>query len=293
MIRKLKTLLGIIATISVSYWTVGCSSLVPASVGTKLIAPTFSEAQSWRDSVKPTLINGQKVKPTDYPAVIWFGHCTGSLIGPRTVLTAAHCIDDDNDLKFSVNGVQYSATPTISPLYVQGDHDLALGYVDKVVENVKYRHVQMERDARKDERLQLTGFGCTDPGGGGGGNDGTLRVGYAVLSSPYIRNYDLILKPFGTDKSALCFGDSGGPVFRADKKQIAVNSKGNILDTSYVTRTDHPDSKSFFSDWAATHSAQICGLNSECLNDSPKEPIQFTFENKYIQLQGVIKGGNR
>lgn len=293
----MKNLIVLIA-ISFLLMSGGCSSVVPKKGTPNGIAPTYEQAKAWRSKNQRTLINGIKVEPSEYPAIVWFGHCTGSVIGPRTVLTAAHCIQTGKQLSFTVKGVKYNATPTISPLYVRSDHDLALGFTDKPVTGIKYRTPQLERDARKNERLLLTGFGCTNPGGGGGGNDGTLRVGYAILSAPYISGYDLILKPSGDDKAALCFGDSGGPVLRASGKQLSVNSKGNIRDTSYVTRLDIPESKKFMQDFASKYNTKICGLNLDCdkkeePKPEPRQPIQFVFENEHIQIQGVIKNESK
>lgn len=62
------------------------------------------------------------VTSTEYPwksiGKVWHGHeeCTGNLIGPCQVLTAAHCIDNDNDQGNGDNGL------TADPIYFRGSN---------------------------------------------------------------------------------------------------------------------------------------------------------------------------
>lgn len=94
---------------------------------------TFATAnRSFNDSETDRLINGTEVTDGSFPEVVWIksgaSTCTGTVVGPRVLLTASHCAGDGATATFSIKGTNYSVKITRSPLYMTGkDHDVALG----------------------------------------------------------------------------------------------------------------------------------------------------------------------
>lgn len=247
----------------------------------QVVAPTFVEAELLReeyfennpdeDEQHELLINGTVVPTEDYPHVIRIfngrSSCTASVVGPRAILTAAHCGENGDVVQFkTVTGKSFKAKLTRAPIYPQKDLDIALGYVSENLD-VKPVSVLTERFEQKKMSVDLIGYGCTRPDGSGG-NDGLLRAGKSVITNA-ANDYDLELKEPGG--AALCYGDSGGPTF-IKGKQNAVNSKGNIKDVSWVTRLTNPDPKAFLMKWASDNGASICGLNVGCDDSTPPPP---------------------
>ena len=108
----------------------------------------------------------------------------------------------------------------------------------------------------------LLGYGCTNPGGGGG-NDGVLRIGGSTVSG--FSDSDFVSKR--VDGSALCFGDSGGPTYvktESGYRIVGISSKGNIVDTNYSAYLSLPQVRTFLKQTAATHQISICGVSSSC-----------------------------
>lgn len=249
------------------------------------VPPTAKQAKALREQAPaPVLINGNPVDKAQYPHVIRIfaggSSCTASVVGPRTILTAAHCADDGGTVQFqTVSGKKFSAKIKHAPGYPKEDLDLALG-LSSVDIDVKPVSVRLERFEKKGMTVNLIGYGCIKPGGGGG-NDGILRAGDSKIAAG--QGYDLVLKSDGG--AALCYGDSGGPVFY-EGQQIAVNSKGNIEDTSYVTRTTLPDANAFLKSW----SGKICGVNLDCTGGTPPpDDKSFRFENEKLVIEGKLK----
>lgn len=215
-------------------------------------------------SLETRLINGTPVKPGLYKEVVQikvngtFG-CTATLIGPKVILTAAHCAPAGSKAVFTVKGKEYEATLIRSPLYPQKDHDIALGVVNKKVKKV----IPATLGEKPVEGLEVTlmGYGCTKPSGGD--VDNILREGTSVIVG--FDGFDLITrKPNG---AALCFGDSGGPLYVHDEDGytlLGIASKGNIQDTSYFQRVDDSDSLEFINSVIEEHEVEICGINLDC-----------------------------
>ena len=297
-------ILGLVAIFTI----IGCQSFQPKGIGLNIEfakAPTAKEAKTWRkkskynkifegawrvnDAKNPVLINGTPVDKAKYPAVLRIksasgAGCTASLVGPQAILTAAHCAEQGEQVTFTtVDGRKFTATMYRFEKWPGEDLDLSVGKVNTPVTGILPISVRTDRFEKKGMDVTLIGYGCTNPGGTGG-NDGVLRIGTAKISSG--QGYDLALDG---NPSALCYGDSGGPVF-FEGKQIGVNSKGNIEDKSYTTRTTLPEGVAFLKLAEQKLGVKICGI-SECDGGSvpPPGPKQFTFENEFIKLQGLVK----
>jgi len=252
-------------------------------------APRYTKvaAGKWVDDKNKVLINGAPVDRAQYPWVLWIrsggAMCTASLVGPEVALTAAHCVGDGEAITFRHDGGNYSGVCTHHPDYRSNDHDIALCKLTSAPK-VKPIPVRLNHYARMDMRIQILGFGCTRPGGGGG-NDGTLRMGYSRLRGAVGR--DLYSRATGDDKAALCFGDSGGPVLDPEGHQLAVNSKGNIRDQNWTSRMDRW-AKDWVFEWAQKNQVEICHDEKPCAEQEEPEPEEFHCENEGIQISGKL-----
>lgn len=284
---KAPTAEEVVAWHKVQKWTKVKGGWTNKSV--KTIHPPASDA-------RPVLINGNPVDKTKYPNVLRIlsasgAGCTASLIGPQAILTAAHCATTGETVSFTtVDGKSYVATMERFAQWPGTDLDLNVGRVATPVTGIKPLEIRTDRFEKANLLVDMIGYGCITPGGGGG-NDGILRMGQGKVTGA--QAFDLIL---AASPSALCYGDSGGPVLYQGK-QIGVNSKGNIQDTSYTTRTTLPESLAFFQQVSKSLGVEICGITPNgCGSGStppvppgPSGPKQYMFENEALKLQVLVK----
>lgn len=251
-----------------------------------LFASNFAQA---KPKVDPTLIGGQIAKRGHYPEVVYISagrsRCSATIVGERTLLTAAHCIKDGGEVwpaEFVVDQEVFKAKCDHHPDYDNDyTYDYALCKISKDLKPKKYGIIA-KAGPEMNEKVLLMGYGCTDPrnengeGGGTGGNDGKLRYGAAeVTMLPYDSNAHF----HTVGESALCFGDSGGPAMEYMKNPedsehyvLGVNSMGDIRVRSLISSTYLDGFRSWAKAWAVAEKTEICGINADC---RAKNPPQF------------------
>ena len=164
----------------------------------------------------------QGTRTTGYPSVGYLTSggvsCTATLIGPRDVLTAAHCIESSSG-RFLVAG----SNRRWSKAYVHEayndstlSNDIAVVILDSAVTGVKPSPLRTTA-VSSGQKIALVGYGYTSFSGGNSagakyvGTNSIAKVGSTWFS--YVGN------------SNNCSGDSGGPSFIGDVV-VGVHSSG-------------------------------------------------------------------
>lgn len=254
-----------------------------------------------KSSAKPTLINGQPAPAGLFPASVVIsaggGRCTATVVGPRTVASAAHCMGNGGTVTFSIEQNRYSARCVHHPEYRgNATADWALCFTDREVAGVPYERIMFEKhpDFVVGAKVLNTGYGCTIPGGSGG-NDGIYRIATSTVQSILAGNYDIVTAGGG----ALCFGDSGGPAFFPPEVDAPIrfvtsaNSRGDIRTTSYLSAWFASPTKAYAEKFAADNNTKICGLHADATGcrgseGPPPADAKFVVQTQHACVEGRV-----
>jgi hypothetical protein len=229
-----------------------------------------------QDTTSPKLGNAEPADPTQWLASFfsWSGRfeCTSTLIGPQTLLTAAHCVGPQQEANLVVAGNTYTGRCSHHPDY-PGDPsaDYALCLMDNPVPGIPYESINTDPQALKvGMQIRLTGYGCTSTTGVGA-SDGVYRIGVAPITAlpgelPNEPN-SIITATTVVEDAILCRGDSGGPAFiesemSSARKVISVNSRvWPEQRRSYLSSLTSNKALPWIKSWSEARIEQrICGL---------------------------------
>jgi hypothetical protein len=222
----------------------------------------------------PKVIGGRPAKSSDWPASFYSStegsRCTATLVGPRALLLAAHCVGDGQEASIEFRGKHIRGTCRQADDYKRGDAsaDYALCRMSEAVSGILFESINIDPTRiRKGELLLLTGYGCTAPGGRA---DGVYRIAEAkIVALPGDREPNTILTQ---DKVAICPGDSGGGAYivLSARKRLDVSVNSRVFYStgeSYLSSLSSMAGIAFLAKWSTYNGSEvICGYN---LQDRP------------------------
>lgn len=208
-------------------------------------APVAADASSVSLPEELSIYGGEPAKACEWPTSVGLGGCTGTLVHPRIMLSAAHC-STPSKVQFGESyGKSIVKTVKIewcakNPDFKMREGDFAFCYLKEAVKDVPIAPIAYGcevEEVKEGAKIWLVGFGSREDGGSGTKYKVEIPINKVMTDGQEIQ--------VGGDGKASCYGDSGGPAFMKMKdgswRTVGIVSRGTNRKCGYpsVLTTAH------------------------------------------------------